>query len=127
MSKKLSYNSLNLSDKKYFTEHIWNGVGSSQLNIKIKSYIFNGPSKPHDFEYWVRGNEIDRLKADINFFKNCLKVLRLATWYKKPIYLLMSIFYFIILILFGWLTYEYGTRCETFEELKEFYKNKTLN
>lgn len=108
----------------YFKANIYNGVGSSYLDVDPPDFIFKQAALRHDFAYWLRGSELDRLRADLRFFKDGLQAIRnKAKWYSRPFYFLVLIVYTAFLLGLGWLSFEYGKPAKTWDEFIVNYEN----
>lgn len=95
--------------------YLYNGIGSEELGVYVPKYCFENPARLHDAAYLIGNTEIDRWKADFNFLTNCVKEI-----HKRKIYqfLIPAVFYYLVLMVFGWLVFEYGEEIITWKELK---------
>jgi len=97
---------------------IWNGVGSKHFFIDPHDLIFKEPSKLHDFLYWRGGNEEDKIKADLIFYKNCKKKCYEHRGLARIFYLSAAWVYYQTLKLLGKYAFEYGEKAQTWEEIE---------
>ena len=90
---------------------VCNGFGSQQDGFNPPSLIFGPSADDHDFSYWAGGTEKQRWKADFKFYIDCLKLIfGSRKYYLYPVYFGVATVYYIGLVLFGWLVWEYSTR-----------------
>lgn len=112
MAKKFpSWSELTASEK----QRVNNGCGPSWLTDKVKDFIelylfgwmFNAQCGHHDWGYLVGGSELRRLECDLKFglavIKDALRALvnALCAVFIAPVF-------FILVLLFGWLSFNYG-------------------
>jgi len=61
---------------------ILNGCGGKGAWVNAPDFLFEASCWHHDFNYWVGGDEADRLKADWEFYQAMLRdVDRFASWW----------------------------------------------
>lgn len=70
-------------------------------------WLFNASAKQHDENYNLGGTNFDRLTVDTGFFWRMLQDANQQTTYsKKTLAVFTAMLYFIIVRLFGWVTYK---------------------
>lgn len=87
-----------------------NGCGPRGLNWLIYDWVFLSSCRRHDFAYGRGGNELDRWHADWMFYRNML----VNAWAQGCVgcgiwYSLMATLYYLAVMLFGWMGFDYGT------------------
>jgi len=120
----LSYDTLTEKQKKFFKEHIWNGVGSSHFFINPHDLIFKEASLYHDFWYWRGGNSKLRKMADKDFLHRCHDSIRKLPMKRRAFYYIAAYVYYFTLKILGSKAWESGETCQTWEELFNRYKSK---
>lgn len=89
---------------------ITNGCGPAWLG----GWVPDGPDRQwlcpcntHDTDYYKGGSELDRWRADWRLLTSCLKRLRFVAWYKRPFGVIWALYYYIMVLLFGWMQFNY--------------------
>lgn len=120
---KLKFEDLTKEQLDYFC----NGVGSAHFPINPHDLIFKSPSKRHDFLYWLGGTDEDRILADEIFYLESLLEIGKQKWIP------CRLFYFSVLELYmmflrplGKYAFEYGSKRESWDELKKFIDEKKV-
>lgn len=102
----LQYEELTPEQKKFFLEHVWNGVGSREYP-DVPDFIFSEASIYHDFAYFRGGDEKDRKKADKEFLHRAHHAVRKQPKWKQPYYYLLTALYYFGLKKLGKKAFEY--------------------
>lgn len=99
--------------------YVWNGVGSDHVPIDPHDLIFKGPSKKHDFLYWLGGDDDDRRQADIEFYWDCKIECYKYRSLPRLFFLCALLVYCAFLFPIGRFAFEYKPKCKTWDEMKD--------
>jgi len=90
-----------------------NGVGPQYLDwvcalVPLRK-LFEGPANIHDWDYGVGGGLSEYARANLRFYANCLRsVADQSPLWKWPYHLLVSHLYYVLVKLFGGLSFHWG-------------------
>ena len=98
-----TWKSLTEKDKQTLrTKGIINGCGGGRLHKLVPQFRFRACCDQHDFNYWKGGTNLDRAKADWQFFTAMLMDAdRLKEW-RAWAHITLAIVYYCAVRLFGW-------------------------
>ena len=82
---------------------ICNGCGPKGGWIPVPEFFCHASCDHHDFNYWLGHTILDRLKADLQFYK---EMRRDAGW--NPIKLSIALTYFLAVRACGWSCFHYA-------------------
>lgn len=87
---------------------ICNGCGGKGMGALVPDFMFGASCDHHDANYWIGGNEGDRVKADQQFYSELVDdVYRLAFW-RWPIARFLAWRYYRAVRRFGRTFFHYG-------------------
>lgn len=78
-----------------------NGCGGKGGWANPPELRFGASCDHHDANYWIGGNGSDRLRADLQFYREMKKDARRAPWYRRPLAYLAAWTYFRAVRRFG--------------------------
>ena len=84
---------------------ICNGCGPKSRWIPVPEFFMHASCDHHDFNYWLGHTILDRLKADLQFYK---EMRRDAGW--NPLKLSVVLTYFLAVRAFGSVCFHYADR-----------------
>lgn len=101
---------------------VCNGVGSAWMPeiirktlTRLSAWFFDEASwNHHDFGYFVGCTERDRLYCDNQFFEAMRRDARQKSFYKMLLALNLSLFFYLMVRLFGWTSFYYGQTYQQF-------------
>ena len=96
-------------------DQLCNGCGRKGGLAKPPDFIFRADCNRHDFEYWVGGGVLDRLKSDLKFLARMLlrTCARAESWWQLVQWVGVAISYFTAVRWFGWSAFNWhGPRTE---------------
>lgn len=92
---------------------IGNGCGPSWcpdwIRNQLFSWFFLASCNHHDFGYMVGGNEFRRWVCDWKFFGAMIRDSFAGQWYFTLLKLVLSIIFYLCVLIGGWLSFRYGT------------------
>lgn len=94
---ELKYRKLNATQKSL----IANGCGAKGSWVRPPSFMFEASCDHHDFNYWIGGNDQDRLRADKGFYEAMCRDIKRARTLLKPYYHLWARAYYQAVRMFG--------------------------
>jgi hypothetical protein len=114
----LQFDKLTDTQKTFFLEELWNGVGSRSYPIDPPDSIFKGPSIYHDFWYFRGGPDELRKMADLDFYYRCLdKIKERKKPLHKPFFYILAFIYYYGLKFLGKKAWEYHEKpAKTWDE-----------
>jgi hypothetical protein len=124
---KLKLKHLTPEQYEFYKKNIFNGVGTSFAGINPPDFKFEEAALYHDLAYWVGGNELDRLQADFIFFYIGVKCIFKSPWYMWLGLSIILPIYSLFVLLFGWISFEYGKPSKNWEELLDKYNKSKTN
>jgi len=82
-----------------------NGCGPKGGFVPVPEFCFHASCDHHDFNYWLGHTVLDRLKADLQFYKEMRKD---AGW--NPCNLIFALAYFLAVRTFGFAFFHYAAK-----------------
>ena len=63
---------------------ICNGCGGKGCWLKPPDWLFKASCNHHDFNYWLGHTEVDRARADWQFYQAMVEDANEAPWWRRP-------------------------------------------
>lgn len=86
---------------------IINGCGGKGGRVRPPQFKFRASCDQHDWNYYLGGQESDRLKADRQFLKAMVSDVYKLAWYRWPFHLLAAIMFYRAVRRFGSRFFDY--------------------
>ena len=103
-------------------DFICNGCGGKGGWFQPPQFIFNADCNHHDFQYFIGCSEVDRKKADEQFYEEMIKDANHYHWLKRTFYKLMAFTYYRAVRQCGKKFFYYADKEHTLEDLLETIK-----
>ncbi len=91
-----------------------NGCGPSWVPQWLKQLLFNwffeAQCNKHDAGYEEGGDEVRRFECDWQFGQAMKRDIKRLVWYLRPVAILVSILFYVMVRSFGWLQFNYTER-----------------
>lgn len=99
---------------------ICNGCGPKGGPIPVPDFLFTACCDQHDFNYWLGCREVQRKKADLQFYREMLKdANRVGNHETAAKYRRIAMVYYRAVRLFGWLCFHYAGHQRTRLDLQQ--------
>ena len=113
MLTRIRYKDLTQEQKDF----ICSGCGPKGLFIKPPDFMFLASCNHHDFNYWLGCNRWQRLKADLQFYKEMLLDAYGSRYHK-----FWAMCYYRAVRIGGMFCFHWGKRQRTLEDLEKLMK-----
>ena len=97
---------------------VCNGCGRKGGLLDPPDWMFTASCDHHDFNYWLGYRELDRAKADWQFYQAMLEDASRSPWWSRAWHKLMAWAYYKAVSYFGKAAFHYGERERTLEDLQ---------
>ena len=94
-----------------------NGCGGKGGWLNPPDWIFTASCDHHDFNYWLGGTELDRSKADWQFYQAMLVDVENTSWWKRPWYKMVAWVYYTAVRKFASSFFSYDDTEKTLEDV----------
>lgn len=106
-----------------FNKYVANGCGGKGGWLNPPDFIFTASCNHHDFNYWLGGTEVDRIKADLQFYEAMIRDANEFPWYRRAAYKFAAWVYYKAVRLFASSFFSFSKEPRTMSDLLQEIEN----